>query len=375
MRDNMAPPVYENWIAALEGQPAFLAQEFPLFTDADILGTITEGYGPYQLLNTVPWLAEYQVLRPSIILRLDYHKVYDPSSAVERTNYVRYHGGALQDEIAALVSLCLGIRLKAGGATRRFEPNGDPRGFPEAFEVHKDPLLPRGFEGLIIPHAIGNHSLDTAVPLTTIPMLLAEDAIALIRAARLYQDGLWLAEAQPELAWLMLVSAVETAAGHWRTANEQPLNRLRASKPDLEHLLRQVGDDEFVLKVAAELAPYMGSTKKFESFIMEFLPEPAQERPVEFARHPWTARTMKQTMNVIYNYRSRALHDGTPFPAPMCIAPKKFGETNVYAEIPWFGGMSVRGGAWLKQDTPMLLHTFEYIVRNVLIKWWQSMVK
>jgi len=31
---------------------------------------------------------------------------------------------------------------------------------------------------------------------------------------------------------------------------------------------------------------------------------------------------------------------------------------------------SAMDGTWVAKDTPILLHTFEYIVRNALIAWW-----
>jgi hypothetical protein len=40
------------------------------------------------------------------------------------------------------------------------------------------------------------------------------DATALVRSARFYSDALWIAEAEPDLAWLFLVSALE-ATNSW----------------------------------------------------------------------------------------------------------------------------------------------------------------
>jgi hypothetical protein len=33
----------------------------------------------------------------------------------------------------------------------------------------------------------------------------------------------------------------------------------------------------------------------------------------------------------------------------------------------------MKGGVWLAKDTPIQLHTFEYIVRNSIINWWKSL--
>jgi len=37
------------------------------------------------------------------------------------------------------------------------------------------------------------------------------DAVALVRSARAYEDGLWVADGDPQLAWLRLIGAVELA--------------------------------------------------------------------------------------------------------------------------------------------------------------------
>lgn len=119
------PATYENWKAAEAAVPSNGGFEYPLFTDARILGHLS--FGPYQLLNTISHASardsDAQILSPAIVLRLEYYLEYEPVP-MDRTDAKRYHGGELSDEIAALVALCLGIRLKSGGYTRRFDPNG-----------------------------------------------------------------------------------------------------------------------------------------------------------------------------------------------------------------------------------------------------------
>lgn len=314
------PPVYENWRAALEGLPSQGACEYPLFTDAHITGTIIDGYGPYQFLNTVPVPSTRKSVRPSIILRLEMHLKDAPPqlSPMEKTDEECYHGGWLTDEVAALVSLALGIRLKPGGITRIFED--DPRGMPVAWESHKDPVLLKGDRAAVLPRVIGTHSLMDVEPLVLLPKFSPSNAIALVRAARLYQDALWIAESEPALSWVMLVSAVESAAGHWRAQDQSPLEKLKASKPELAALLDETGIDGLSAKVADQISESIGSTKKFIDFILKFLPPPPAMRP-DWGRHPWKRKDMKKSMGQIYDYRSRALHSGKPFPAPMCVPP------------------------------------------------------
>jgi hypothetical protein len=370
------PSFYENWKAALVGKAVQSSFEFPFFTDAHITGTIEEGYGPYQFINTVlSSIRDTSPRRPAIIFRVDLHLTFDPSELeMDKTDDERYHGGDIQDEAAALVSLSVGIRLKSGAMIRRwYEPHGDPKGYPCYFQFAGDPVLPTSVVDAVVPRALGNHSLDDITPIANLHRLPPKDAVVLIRAARLYQDGLWISESEPNLSWLMFISALETAANHWRTATETPVDRLRTSRPNLEEILKQYGGDELVLKVAEEVAPYMGSTKKFVDFVLAFLPDPPSDRPYEWAQHSWNTKHMKASLGTIYKYRSRALHGGKPFPAPMCHPPDRLGPEVGVGEIPAGLATSDKGGIWLNEDTPMLLHTFEYIVRGALLNWCQSL--
>jgi hypothetical protein len=216
----------------------------------------------------------------------------------------------------------------------------------------------------VVPGAAGYHTLEAVVPLAGLPRLASADAVALIRAARLYQEGLWLAEAEPALAWLLLVSALAAAAGHWRVGEESPVERLRASRPDLEALLAAAGGAELVAQVAAQIAPYMGATKTFVDFVMRFLPDPPAARPDPFGRLSWDRRAMKKVLRRVYGYRSRALHGDRPFLAPMCQTPTVFGDTAVPAEFPLGITMRTLGGTWRAEDVPLHLHAFEHIARG-----------
>lgn len=367
------PISYENWKAFLQEKPIRYTFEFPMFTDAHITGQISEGCGPYQLLNTVP-LFKQETIVPSIILRVAEHLENDPPTPeMDKTDTARYHGGSLSDEIAALMSLCLGIRLKASGCIRMFEPGGDPQGRPEMHSLHLDPVLikPRGL-GAVLPHAEGTHSINAAYLFPKFPEIAPNDAIALIKAARLYQNAVWISESEPSLSWIFLVSAVETAAHHWRHEKESPVDRLRSFKPKLESILLLAGGPELVQEVAELISDYMGSTRKFLDFSLTYRPEPPEKRPSGYSQHPWDQETLEKSLRKIYDWRSRALHGGTPFPEPMCRSPVR--EDDAYHEKPLGLAASSKGAVWVADDIPMLLHVFEYIVRNALLSWWESML-
>lgn len=263
----------------------------------------------------------------------------------------------------------MGIRVKAGGTIRDFPLDGDPKGHPINWELYKNPSFstPSPLR-TVLPSARGEHNLNEQTNLlASLVSMSASNSIAVTRAARLYQDAIWIIESEPHLSWVLLVSAIEIAAASWYSEEYDELELLREFKPDLVEFLERIGSQEAALKVANEFAQYIGSSKKFRKFIVEFMPDPPTNRPREPFRVSWKNKDMKTAMVRIYDHRSRALHDGIPFPYPMC-EPPRMGE-----EKPSGLATKAYGGVWVVKDTPMLLHIFEYIVRNSLLKWWESM--
>ncbi len=226
-----------NWRAADRGEELLGEVEYPLFSDADVVGEWRDG--PYELIHTIRMGPRSSILRrPVLVLRVRFHiaaRVHN----YNRTNDESYHGGSLEDEIAALASLRLGIRLKAGGEIRE-------DGKPVAWSHKTDPVPPERPERPILPRLQSRQSpsepsLENLAPLAKLPHLSVEDAVALVRAARLYQEAVWIAESVPELSWLMLTSAVETAAQRWRTSQGTPLERLRTRDAELVERLTESG--------------------------------------------------------------------------------------------------------------------------------------
>jgi hypothetical protein len=370
------PFSYRNWKAALAGQSWQEMFEYPLFSDAEFIGEITEGLGPYQIINTVPVYSG----PPPLVLRVQNHvewKVPD----MDKTDVGHYHGGGEVDEVAALLSLCLGVRMKAGSPNRIFHNDGDPKGTPIAWGYDYEPLLPstqirRGL--WLLASARLKHSLEEASILKSVPFMSMKDMVALVRAARMYQEAVWIVEETPELSWLLLTSAVEIIAKRWKRKSSSPVERMRVANPELESLLchyaKEGNEAELVEKVAKQIANYMGVAKKFIDFIIEFLPPEPPNRPPVAAQCSWDSEAMRIDMRKIYDYRSRALHDGIPFPLPLCEPPMFFREQEVCAEKFHSGAISSRGGIWKAEDLPMYLHMFEYIARNAILNWWKSVV-
>lgn len=365
---------WENWQLAARGEPLVYSYEVPLHSDGRIQGQVTEGLGPYRLLNLQP-IDDPPGGRPHLVLRVSNHLVWDASKLgpMNKSNVEKYHGGALKDELAALVSLRLGVRLKAGRlVTRWFEPGGDPEGRPTS--AGPGEFIPTRQDGrVIVPRARMATSLATALSIETLRDLTRAAAVALVKAARQFQGGLWVAETDPAHAWIRLISAVETAAGFWRQTEYSPREKLVASRRDLEDLLVARGGDELANEVAELIAPYMGATKSFVEFLAEFGRAAPATRPLEWARASFELSDFKSSMSSIYGHRSKALHGGIAMPLPLCEPPYFAAGLGAPAERPIGTATSADGGTWTEKDTPMCLHTFEHVVRSALLAWWESL--
>src|SRR5262249_20942223 len=119
--------------------------------------------------------------------------------------------------------------------------------------------------------------------------------------------------------------------------------------------------------LAPHVAHLFKATSRFLKLAERFMPEAPQLRP-SVGQIKWTRRGLKDALSLVYEWRSRALHAGVPFPAPMCEPPMHF--ENAYAEkSPGIASHS-RNATWMSEDTPLNLHIFDYITRGSLLNWW-----
>lgn len=197
-------------------------------------------------------------------------------------------------------------------------------------------------------------------------------AVTLVRAARLFQRGLWLCESNPNDAWLMFVSSIEVAAVEWRKADDDPESLFRDLKPEWAKRLEKDGGNSLVRDMALEWVDLIRPTNRFIKFILEHIPEPPPIRPPSYVVVDWTKKGLKSILQKVYEYRSKALHAGIPFPIPMCEPPTVFPDFNAPSEHPLGLASATKDGIWTAEDLPIHLHIFEYIVREAFLKWWNS---
>lgn len=385
----LGPELYENWKAREAGAAPRDGYEFPLFSDAEVWWQAPNDIGPLRILSTM--VLEHNVRVPGaagtnlvtlgprsgatqvLAIRVADHRTpHDPlTTNWNETNDGSYHGGGQRDEITALLSLVSGARLRAGSVTRVFGED-DPLGTPRAIDAQALPQLrvPPPLDR-VLPLVLGRHPVRAEL-LSGYPQLSPVEAIALVRAAKLYRDGIWIAESDPNSAWLMLVSALEVAAVQARFADSDPEAVFAALRPKLSGSVKTKGGPGLHAEIAKELAPLLGSTNRFIQFVVKYLPDPPLRRPPPAFRHDWSQAAIKKTLNRVYAFRSHALHTGVPFPQPMCAPPEPAPDEGIPAERP-IGSRSRGSAVWNEADVPIYLQTFEYLARGALLKWWEDL--
>ncbi len=357
-------------------------EEFVLYSDANIDGTWLE-LGPYDLVFLEPPQAtSLGVARRAMLLRSWDHLPDDPPSGpYELEDDVEaYFGGDIGDELAALLGLALARRVRSGGRVRQgLLALGGERPRPIRLGLasegtHRPPVLEPPIGEPMIAWLADPVTIDDAVELlSTYPKLDGRDAIALIRAARQYVDGLWLADTDPRLSWIKLFSALEVAANRFDDGRqESPLAQLRRHRRGMAKALKDVPHD-VAEAIAREVSRLFNVERKLRRFVKEFDPGPPPLRPSEGpARFVW--EELDEAIATLYDHRSRDLHDGIAFPPPLCEPPDKLISDRA-SERFYFLGMSTKGGQWTAENLPMQLHVFAYLVGGVLRNWWRALAE
>lgn len=208
-------------------------EEFALYTDAPLEGGGI-GFGPFELIDIDRVSASSAGnSRKALLLRSWDHLVDEPmtpgSGLALESDSGDYFGGDMGDEIAALLGLALGCRLHSGGPVRKGIPNENfPLGLANETEHHAPFLSPPHRDPMIPGIANSQKLADAKELLNLYPKLSGGDAVALVRASRQYGDALWYADADPRLAWIKLVGALEVAANRRDDVrHEDPVKQLK----------------------------------------------------------------------------------------------------------------------------------------------------
>lgn len=370
----MGTDAWRNWNAFNQKDPEIENADDELYSDRHFVGGPST-HGPYSLAAIIgrdrPETA--LAVRPAVRLRVGVHANLIPDVVIDGklvpANSDAYHGGGVSDEIAALTSLTLGVRLRVAGTSRLSGIHEQGEEHPPIY-LEVAPLANPGRPGReYIPATLNRPAhLSQLNRLDSIPDLDEEAQVELIRAARAYAAGLWWSNEDQNLAWLQLVTAVEIAANHRQKTKATPQELVEDLWPQLWSAV-QPTNDVVRAEVSKLVAPQMRATRKFVDFLTECAPEPPELRS-SFGELDWAK--MAQHAKLIYGHRSTALHGGKPFPLPMLEQPRDE-ENGATQEVPWGLNTGGLGGVWDAKEAPMLLSMFEYIARGSLLNWWDEL--
>jgi hypothetical protein len=365
------PACYKNWARKLTNCKSSSIIEVPLFSDPySFVDDIEIDHCPYQIINPYTIYRE-NLLLMRLLLRVenfDSDKTPAVTESDEEVSIDLYLENNLPDQIAVLLSLCLGVRIKAGGPSRIFQDSSDRFGTPIAHNIHDNPPAVRlATAHAVLPSALKNlYEDDSIFSLSSIESYISSfikltpnQAELLIRAAKLYRDALWLIETEPQLSWIMLVSAIEVIAADHIKSNSCPIDIFREKEPNLAAEIEESGGEQLLSKIADKFVEKKFVMQKYKKFLLEFLPEPPSQRPPHHMQINWEdlkGKTRKNPLMKIYQYRSTALHAGKPFPLDMCY---KAGKGNLYelAEKPSAISTFYNGENCLVEPGPMLIST------------------
>jgi len=358
------------------GVTATSVLEYPIYSDAHVIGEYADSTGPYHFLNTIS-VAKNDLIKTSITLRVfDYIGGFKPPDMSKKTTEL-YHGGGSVDEVVSLASLILGARLKAGGVSREIDLENDPMGKPRDSNYISAPYFVIDRDRVVLPDIRNKCDLRELNLLESIPVIHSSRYASLIKAARQYQEALWIAESSPNLAWLFLVTALEIAANDSIQVDKDYESQFRELKPQVVLRLEKTGDQELVKDIAEHFKDTVSVIKKFLLFIENFCPaEPPERPPNGLWKLDWTPKNIKKICEVVYKHRSKSLHTGTPFPRPMLEHATWVPETKIYAEVALTQNtkVSAGGGVWEPNDCPITLHAFHQLTRGLLLNWWKTMI-
>jgi hypothetical protein len=345
--------------------------EYLLYTDSSLCGTGEAAVGPFTFFLTGAGSGPQPTGQLSLRIPHTYPKpeptsVEFPALAVKRRKL--WLGLGPDEEIAALLSLTLGVRLRSGGSIRRFRHDGDPAGEPHLFKHHAPGLVP--VRRRVLPGLPGGPCpIGPALEfLERYPCLQPMEAFVLTKAASQFADALWIADSDPEQAWLRLVTALEVVAVYVQTEKIDALTVFEGAYPKAAERIRTLeGGAAALPQIAEEFEGLLSAGQRFRAFAARYRPDPPPTRPNQEWQVSWGE--LDDAIKKIYDYRSELLHQGTRLP-PMMLDAVVDRDGNGLAECPDNTATYVEGGAaWPSGELPMHLWLFADIVRRTLLTW------
>jgi hypothetical protein len=179
-----------------------------------------------------------------------------------------------------------------------------------------------------------------------------EHAQSIVASARLYAQALELIRDKPDIAYQLLISAVETIA-NVALPDFQPDDdaKVNHQKRVFNLVMKLELGEETARTLALEACKTeRWATRKFRKFLTDNIDDSIWEKaddlfrvPSEFLPH---REDLQKTLRDIYNARSSATHSGQPFPVsdsysggptvPVPVMIAFFNPTSAFPPVAWF---------------------------------------
>lgn len=360
--------LYFNWKLKEKGEKPVRIVEYPLYTDAyKIESAYSHVNCPYTLVNP-DVLTTKPICLPRIILQVEEFNYLGKNIKKAKNFYSDFYLiNNIPDQVAVILSLILGVRIRAGNESRLFQAVNLDQGIPlhryidldpaQVELIKNKPLLPTILKN--IDNENGFFSLNIVDQyISSFSSLTVTQAELVIRAAKLYRDAIWIVDSEPQLSLILLISVIELLSQQDKI-------------DDSEHVCN--GICQICKK---HICKRPSSRKQFENFLINYLPDPPTKRCREENQINWNELKKKKNNNIflqMYRFRSKFLHEGIAFPLDF-LNPNSFWVGESDEEFRYEKSIKTSISNQLIELSPMSLSIFEYIVRNAALKWWRSII-
>lgn len=268
---------------------------------------------------------------------------YNPKTEPSKNAY--YHGGGIAEEIVALSSVFLRRRIKLIQCVRE---NNRPIIHSMNQQRWNDKDLIHGKTNLVTLsnwfHLI--EGLDKKYHQKT------------VLAARLYHRSILMIEEDLDLAYLTLVSAIETLCQKHPLKENPTLSEI-SEKLDFE--IDALNEDESTKNRLKSLILKKERfiNRRFVAFILDYIDDEFwnyDNRP-KYKYMQVKPEDLPHILENIYKQRSKTLHDGQPFPPDIDRQDE---------EILHALSLECRGKIWKQEDFIPNIHFFERLVNHVI---------
>ena len=392
--------LYENWLIKNRNNPCVIVNEFYLYSDFGIISgdlLSNESRLPFSVLNTNSQDEENKLIPRFILRYFDFIPLYSKNPCNINIAPNLYINITAQEQISCLLSLLLAIRLKSGDIIRTMTCIDEERqifsdvkvfyNLPDLEKINRVILFDKKNIKLIRQVKSLKNELNVKDNYCLSPFLKLLNShrstiVYIIKAAKLYSDAIFLGETEPNIAFILLISAIESVAeGYFYASDIKNFSDLFEKESKICEIMQTTKATYGVQKKS--ISKLFKGNKidnkkniqidiKFMFFLIKFMPNISPPNIGDIPKHYQLAWNDKEKMleafATIYNYRSRYLHDGTSFPLPMLLSPLQF-PFKFYPEKPP-ANCSHGGIYFYEMDLPMYLYVFEYIVQQSIQNWW-----